>query len=70
MTWGEKYRLKAAEFQAKADKEAKPLRRGSFQAFAQAYLRLARQADRNAEIDILYGLILSPRNRIPEPDPR
>jgi hypothetical protein len=63
MTLGEKYRLKAAEFQAKADQETRPLRRNSFQSFVRVYQRLASQADRSAEIKNIYEAILPPRNR-------
>jgi hypothetical protein len=61
MTLGEKYRLKAAEFRAKADQETKPLRRSSFETFVRVYQRLASQADRSAEINTLYEAILPPR---------
>jgi hypothetical protein len=66
MTSGDEYRVKAAEFRARASQETRPVLRHSYEAFAQLYLRLAGQADRNGEMDIVYGPILPPRNRGPE----
>jgi len=66
---GDEYRIKSAEFLSKATQESRPLLRRSCEAMARLYLRLAGQADRNAETDIVYGPIL-PNNRDPEPDPR
>ena len=48
MTSGEiLYRTKAAELHAKAQHEASPQRRAELEGLAAAYLRLAKQAERN-----------------------
>lgn len=68
MTPGDQYRRKAAEFHANADKEQRPLLRRSLEALARVYARLAEQADKNAETDIVYGPMLPPRDTEREPD--
>ena len=42
------YRIKAAEFHAKATRETDPLLRAEFERLTQWYIRLAELADRNA----------------------
>ena len=54
MTAGGFYRLKAAELHAKAQTESNVLARTELELLAQSYLRLAEQADRNAQLDLTY----------------
>jgi len=51
---GDEYRAKALEFLAKAETENSPLMRAEFENLAVAYLRLAEQAERNAQLDVTY----------------
>jgi hypothetical protein len=51
---GDEYRKKAAELIARSVQEADPFQRVDLQNLAQAYLRLAEQAERNAATDIVY----------------
>jgi hypothetical protein len=54
MAAGDHYRFKAAEMYAKGRAEPnEPLKR-DFENLALAYLRLADQADRNADTDVVY----------------
>jgi hypothetical protein len=48
------YRIKAAEFRARATREASESLRAELFALAKAYLRLAEQADRNSHSDVSY----------------
>jgi hypothetical protein len=48
MAAGDDYRIKAADMNAKAKRETRPLTRAELESLALAYLRLADQADRNA----------------------
>ena len=70
MAAGDQYRIKAAQFQAQANHETRPLLKRSMQALAQVYLRLAGQAEKNADTDISYGPILPPRGDGTDPDAR
>ena len=54
MTPGDAYRAKAAELHEKAKKEINPAARAELEGMALGYLRLARQAERNALTDIVY----------------
>ncbi len=66
MTSGEiLYRIKAAELHAKAQHEASPQRRAELEGLAAAYLRLAKQAERNKELDVSYK---TPPPKESEPD--
>ena len=49
---GDEYRAKALEVLAKAESNA--LMRAEFENLAVAYLRLAEQAERNAQLDVTY----------------
>lgn len=49
-----RYRHKASEFFAKAECEATPYIREQFEHLARGYLRLALQAERNKELDLVY----------------
>ena len=60
MTHGNAYRAKANEFMAKAKNESNPALRLQYEQFAQSYLRLAEQADRNQRTDIVYETPQSP----------
>ena len=70
MTTADEYRKKAAQFRARATNEKTIVLRQSFEALAAVYMRLAEQADRNAETDISYGPILPPRDDGTEPSAR
>ena len=48
------YLLRAAELSAIAQIETDPADKLEFENLARAYLRLARQAERNSQIDIVY----------------
>jgi hypothetical protein len=50
MAAGDVYRIKAADMNAKAKAETKPRTRAELEHLALAYLRLADQADRNADL--------------------
>ncbi len=54
MTPAETYRAKAAELNANALKQTSKQLKRECAALAQAYLRLAEQADRNAQCDVVY----------------
>ena len=54
MTSGVTYRVKAAEFRAKARQESHPAMRSELERLSLSYLRLATQADQNARADIMY----------------
>jgi hypothetical protein len=54
MTHGDEYRAKANEFMAKAKRAPNPSLQLQYEQFAQSYLRLAEQADRNQRSDIVY----------------
>ncbi len=57
MTSGEIfYRIKAAEFHAKALDEASPQMRAELEGLAAAYLRLAEYAERNKQLDVSYEM--------------
>jgi hypothetical protein len=51
---GDEYCKKAAELIARSAQEPDPLQRVDLRKLAQAYLRLAEQAERNAASDIVY----------------
>ena len=52
---GDEYCKKAAELIARSAQEPDPLQRVDLRKLAQAYLRLAEQAERNAASDIVYA---------------
>ncbi len=54
MTAGDQYRVRAVEFEAKAKCESNPATQAEFENLARSYRRLAEQADRNAQTDIVY----------------
>jgi hypothetical protein len=54
MATGDTYRIKAAELSARARGEKHPAIRGEYENLCLAYLRLADQADRNSETDVVY----------------
>jgi len=56
MSMRDQYRTKAAEFQARALCESDRMTRLHFENLAKDYMRLAELADRNAQIDAIYGL--------------
>ena len=53
MTAGDEYRAKAAAMNARAKQERNLLIRAEFDNLALAYLRLAEQAERNAQADLI-----------------
>jgi hypothetical protein len=61
MTNADHYRKLAAQLLAKARNEKKPELRAEWSHLAQNYLRLAAQADRNAQADISYEPVFRPR---------
>jgi len=48
------YLLRAAELSARAQSETDPADKLEFENLARAYLRLAKQAERNSQTDIVY----------------
>ncbi len=54
MTNGDAYRAKANAFMAQAKRATDPALRLQYEQFAQSYLRLAEQADRNQRSDLVY----------------
>jgi hypothetical protein len=54
MTPGDEYRARAAELRAKAQGDAAPAIQHEYENLALAYLRLAAQADRNSQTDVVY----------------
>lgn len=54
MPTGDHYRSRAAELTAFARREQNPDIRKEYENLALAYLRLAEQAERNSELDIVY----------------
>jgi hypothetical protein len=55
MSSGDDYRAKAAKLHARAQYEEKdPAIRAEFENLARSFLRLAEQADRNSQIDVVY----------------
>ena len=62
MRSGDGYRAKAAKISAQAAAEAHGQTRIELESLARAYLRLAEQADRNGETDIVYLTPTSDQN--------
>src|SRR5215475_4722538 len=56
MAAGDQYRIRAAEFHARAQSEASRRMRVEFESLAKAHLRLAEQADWNERVDAVYDL--------------
>jgi len=56
MAAGDQYRIKAAEFHARAQSEASPQIRVQFKNLAKAHLRQAEQADWNERAEAVYDL--------------
>ena len=54
MTSADEYRVKAADLIAKARQEKNPTIRGQLDTLALSYLRLAEQAARNSQVDLVY----------------
>jgi hypothetical protein len=54
MVPGEAYRIKAAEIRAKARQELHAQVQTELEALALSYLRLAEQAERNSQTDVVY----------------
>ena len=54
MATGDQYRVRAAELNALAKRERNPTIRKECEGLALAYLRLADQAERNSETDVVY----------------
>jgi len=68
MAAGDDYRIKAADMNAKAKREIRPLTRAELESLALAYLRLADQADRNADLDAgLAPLTEQPTTAVQQP---
>ena len=60
MTNGDAYRAKANAFMAQAKRATDPALQLQYEQFAQSYLRLAEQADRNQRSDLVYETPGSP----------
>ena len=60
MTPADSYRIKAVQLMATARFERTPARRLEVEHLAASYRRLAEQADRNSEIDVVYDTQLVP----------
>jgi hypothetical protein len=56
MAAGDQHRIKAAEFNARAQSEARPQMRVEFEHLAKAHLRLAAQADLNERVEVVEDL--------------
>ena len=54
MTPAEQYRVKASEMAALARAETHPFQKAEYERLSLAYLRLADQADRNSQTDVVY----------------
>jgi hypothetical protein len=54
MTPADEYRVKAGDMASLARAEADPFQKAEFERLYQAYLRLADQADRNSQLDLVY----------------
>jgi hypothetical protein len=54
MTPGHQYRVKAGNFAALSRAERDPFAKAEYEKLSLAYLRLADQADRNSETDVVY----------------
>lgn len=54
MAQGETYRVKAAELHAQAKQDSNPHTRAELERLAKGYLRLAEQADRNSQTNVVY----------------
>jgi len=63
MTPADLYRVKAAELTALAKAETDPFGKSEYYKLAQSYLRLAEQAERNSETDIVYETPTAPREQ-------
>lgn len=63
MSVADEYRVKAAELAAKARLEQDPVQRAELESLERSYLRLAIQADKNADTNIVYE---TPPERPPE----
>jgi hypothetical protein len=63
MTGREEYLLRAAALSAKAQAATDPPREVQIENLARAYLRLAEQAERNSQTDIVYGTPAKKRGR-------
>jgi hypothetical protein len=54
MATGDQFRIRAAEFHAMAQCATSHRLQVQYENLAKAYLRLAEQADRNAQTDVIY----------------
>ena len=54
MTPWDQYRIKAAEFHARAACENSPTLKTELESLARSYLRLAEQAEQNSRLDLTY----------------
>jgi hypothetical protein len=68
MTPADQYRVKAVEMAARAKAErGRPLQKAEYERLSQSYLRLAEQADRNSQNDVVWydPLVDKPPDRTP-----
>jgi hypothetical protein len=69
MTQADQYRSRSAELTAKARTETDPAVKAEYEALALGYRRLAEQADRNSQTDIVYETPPQPSG-VPRQAPR
>ena len=69
MTQADQYRSRSAELTAKARTETDPTVKAEYEALALGYRRLAEQADRNSQTDIVYETPRRPPG-VPPQQPR
>lgn len=56
MTPADQYRVKAGDMAALARAESDPFQKAEYERLSLAYLRLAKQADRNSQTDVVYEI--------------
>ena len=54
MASADQYRVKAGDMTALARAETDPFQKAEYERLSQAYLRLAEQAERNSQMDLVY----------------
>ena len=62
MAAGDEYRAKAAELESKAKTETREQARMEMENLAKGYRRLARQAEQNAALDLVYATPIKPQD--------
>jgi hypothetical protein len=65
MTWGDTYRIRAAELRARAQSESRPGMKAELENLALTFIRLAQQSEYNTQLDVSYA---TPPTNDGEPD--